>query len=904
MYSAFWRPLYAVILGVLVATVGFSAPLAFAGYEGPRQPFPDGNPPAPLDTGIVGQTKAGWIGFSGFSGTALRLAPDQSIGIGSGPFTGQSVFVPYANGTVPTTVIYPAAGGLVIGHILGNTTVPGKLCFGSDPTDCRSTWVGVGGGGGGDSFWELGEGRIVYASSVNPGVQVGSPSILIPSPFTVYGDVNVTTVSSNSTTGFYYQRSSQVTGPYLYSNPDAAAIGWWQSAFPELWESGTPFRINFSNSVNTCEDSTLRYTECEGRNPPGDLTYPALATGPGAVYEFFTARQEGGSGLYAAAYYPYMKRSSAIMGGGLSAALGNFSRAVGIGTTPNLATPLLVAGRVGVDVPSGWTTPSAGKIASFAINEPALAALSGVSNKHTSIAIGRTAVEANLGVAALAGNYSEFSTPGDTVLHALGEDLILSGRSSIRFAIERMPNFLGQVMTIDPVGKIGIGTEPGETPHLVTVAGSINTSGGFFKNGVEITGGGGGGTSQWSGTPPGPISYTGAGVGIGTLTPASRLEVVQPGTAPAIIASGNRDPMIQVVGGATVVKLQINSDGGKGLVGTHSNNSFALYTNNAERVRITETGNVGVGIGQSVDPAARLAVNGTGATGTGSPGDALAAFANSGTAAVYAEQANPSGYALYASGKSYLGGDTNVGAFTLGRSSVLGVYGDLNLAQAQVSIGSLTYLQVGAEVRGNTSPSYNNTNPQFSWWKNDLAFRTEEPLHSAADWDAVKMTFARTSSQCNDSSLESPNCGNATGGATYPATSVSSPPVVYDLFMWQYGSNGQWGLGYRRFERQGATQLQGGNLSAVNGRFTGRVGIGGSAAPGYHLDVAAKSAPPSSASPRRSWTAARRTASPRGPRGAVAGRANGQALLPGPFTTRAQTSASEPRPLARATSST
>ena len=68
------------------------------------------------------------------------------------------------------------------------------------------------------------------------------------------------------------------------------------------------------------------------------------------------------------------------------------------------------------------------------------------------------------------------------------------------------------------IGNVGIGTtNPGYT---LDVSGNLNFTGNLTKGGNPISG-----QTQWSGTSPGSIYYTGGNVGIGTSTPGYTLDV-------------------------------------------------------------------------------------------------------------------------------------------------------------------------------------------------------------------------------------------------------------------------------------------------------------------------------------------------------------------------------------------
>ena len=87
---------------------------------------------------------------------------------------------------------------------------------------------------------------------------------------------------------------------------------------------------------------------------------------------------------------------------------------VSLGSGPATATPtLVVSGNATVGI--GTTTPGS-KLDVVQANSAAMRALSGDSNSHTSLAIGRAADEGRIGVAATAGQYANDAVAGDIIL--------------------------------------------------------------------------------------------------------------------------------------------------------------------------------------------------------------------------------------------------------------------------------------------------------------------------------------------------------------------------------------------------------------------------------------------------------------------------------------------------------
>jgi hypothetical protein len=145
-------------------------------------------------------------------------------------------------------------------------------------------------------------------------------------------------------------------------------------------------------------------------------------------------------------------------------------------------------------------------------------------------------------------------------------------------------------------------------------------------------------------------------VGIGTANPASPLHVFKtqnPSLKIQRSSDSNGDELLFAVSegagaffaqGINVGDSIIRYEWGRAL---QIGNDDRAAPNGYPYVTIGSTGNVGIG---QTSPAGKLVVN-NGVSGTGSSGDAVAAYANSLNSALYAEQDDVRGYAGYFSGQ-------------------------------------------------------------------------------------------------------------------------------------------------------------------------------------------------------------------------------------------------------------
>jgi hypothetical protein len=145
--------------------------------------------------------------------------------------------------------------------------------------------------------------------------------------------------------------------------------------------------------------------------------------------------------------------------------------------------------------------------------------------------------------------------------------------------------------------QIGLGASNQTNPS--SIIGAINNTGSSFGN-SDIFFATRNVTTDT--VPSERMRITSAGnVGIGTTNPTALLDI-QP-------ASGTSVLRVARTGGTDVrVAASITSTGG--LIGTYTNSPFDIYTNSTSKVRVTETGNVGIGT-TSPSPSAVLDLTST-----------------------------------------------------------------------------------------------------------------------------------------------------------------------------------------------------------------------------------------------------------------------------------------------------
>lgn len=178
-------------------------------------------------------------------------------------------------------------------------------------------------------------------------------------------------------------------------------------------------------------------------------------------------------------------------------------------------------------------------------------------------------------------------------------------------------------MRITSDGNVGIGdTAPiypmvirkkptsGEEARMLVIG---NTEGGgtFMFLGTSTTSGG---YSKIQSITTEGISYgnlilnsDGGNVGIGTTSPGYKLEITSTNNGLKIntSAANSGSPSIDLLDGSVDTVITSSSGLGIGLIGTYSSHPFSFYTANSEKMRITSSGNVGIG---TTSPGAKLQI--------------------------------------------------------------------------------------------------------------------------------------------------------------------------------------------------------------------------------------------------------------------------------------------------------
>jgi hypothetical protein len=148
-------------------------------------------------------------------------------------------------------------------------------------------------------------------------------------------------------------------------------------------------------------------------------------------------------------------------------------------------------------------------------------------------------------------------------------------------------------LVIKANSNVGIGTAtPG---YKLDVAGTINATS-IYQNGSPFS------SSQWT-TGTGNISYSTGNVGIGTTAPTRRLTVVDSDANVPTLTLKTESSGMGLWDGFDLQFANSNA-----FVWNRENGAMMFGTNNAERLRISNAGNVGIG---TATPAYKLDVAGT-----------------------------------------------------------------------------------------------------------------------------------------------------------------------------------------------------------------------------------------------------------------------------------------------------
>lgn len=125
-----------------------------------------------------------------------------------------------------------------------------------------------------------------------------------------------------------------------------------------------------------------------------------------------------------------------------------------------------------------------------------------------------------------------------------------------------------------------------------------------YFSGSQIDGAGTG-SSQWTDGAGGIIYYNGGNVGIGTTSPAQKLHVSGSGAVGAQI-QGTTYGFVNLFTASNTSVIGLG-EGGAMYLNTYQALPITLNTNNAERLRISEIGNVGIG---TTSPLSKLSLGG------------------------------------------------------------------------------------------------------------------------------------------------------------------------------------------------------------------------------------------------------------------------------------------------------
>jgi hypothetical protein len=246
--------------------------------------------------------------------------------------------------------------------------------------------------------------------------------------------------------------------------------------------------------------------------------------------------------------------------------------------------------------------------------------------------------------------------------------------------------------------RVGIGTT---TPNAkLDVSGSANISGSGVQVPLQVSSGN---TSL--------LFVSGSGnVGIGTASPGAKFTVLKDGTQASSVSTtyqiqtvSNSNGGIAIQAGASSHAYLVFGDNGDydaGRIGyENANHNLKFFTNNAEKMRITDAGNVGIG---TTTPNAKLDISGS-ANITGSL-DVTAGITGSllGTAS-FATQSTSASFATTA---SFYGGSVTSASYAATASNVQGGAANyISLFNTATSLSSsIIYQSTGNVGIGTTNP--------------------------------------------------------------------------------------------------------------------------------------------------------------------------------------------------------
>lgn len=169
----------------------------------------------------------------------------------------------------------------------------------------------------------------------------------------------------------------------------------------------------------------------------------------------------------------------------------------------------------------------------------------------------------------------------------------------------------GSALTFDgtrltsTTGKFGGGVASNSASLMVNNATNTATGIQLFQDGIESWIMGMPANSAglaWSASGTEQMRLTSTGLGIGTSSPGARLDVYSSGTTSTLIRTRN-----------DTTSVYLDANNGYSYLNTFSNHPMLFGTNNAERMRIDASGNVGIGTSSPGTYSAKLAVVSTAA---------------------------------------------------------------------------------------------------------------------------------------------------------------------------------------------------------------------------------------------------------------------------------------------------